>query len=247
MQGNFSSFWIKPFFANQNTGGPVPTLVGLPLPTNFVVADALAPFAAPALGDNGRCKSKYIDRQDISAKDKNIRDTEEWERHNKDPIFKDLPSGGNVILLSVLDLIYRPVRGEEYNECPDANDGETRDYASHKAEDGDQRDITSSPLNERRRSASTDSVYEPTERRRSASADLAYEPTERVSSLPPSPQALASAIATENVLASLGVTGSSKPVQLPPRPYPPPTPQEKIGDIGHLARSRSGSPRRYGS
>lgn len=195
------------------------------------MADALAPFAAPAIGDNGLCRSKYPDRPDYNAGNQNIRDTEEWETHRKDPIFEDLPNGGNVILLSVLDLIYRPSRVQEPIEESDETDADNNRSPS-QADDREQRSPRDSPRNSERRSPSIEAEIGQTERERS---------------LPYSPQELISEAATENVPVSLGLTGLSKPVTLPPRPCPPPTPQDKFGDNKHSSRSRSGSPRRNGS
>ena len=222
---------IQSHFANQEKGGPIPTLVGRPLPANFIVADALAPFAAPAIGDNGLCRSKYPDRPDYNAGDKNIKDTEEWENHKKDPIFEDLPIGGNVILLSVLDLIYRPTRVEEPIEESDEIDADNN-RSPYQADDSEEQDVMDSPRNGELRSSSIEAELGQTERERS---------------LPYSPQELILEAATENAPVSLGLTGPSKPVTLPPRPCPPPTPLDRFGDNKHSSRSRSASPRRYGS
>ena len=223
-------FYIKTSLAKKSIGGPIPTLVGRPLPANFVVADALAPFAAPAIGDNGLCRSKYPDRPDYNAGDQNVRDTDEWENYKKDPVFSDLPSGGNVILLSVLDLIYRPTRVEELTEADDIDVDNNR--SPNRADDIEQQTLIDSPRNSERGSPSIDEEKRQTERERS---------------LPYSPQELISETATENVSVSHGPTGHSKPITLPPRPYPPPTPQDKSGDNKRSSRSQSASPRRNGS
>ena len=195
------------------------------------MADALAPFAAPAIGDNGLCRSKYPDRPDYNSGDQNIKDTEEWENHKKDPIFEDLPGGGNVILLSVLDLIYRPTRVEEPNEESDEIDADNNG-SPYQANDSEEQNATDSPRNGERRSPSVEAEVGQIERERS---------------LPYSPQELISEAATENIPVSLGPASLSKSATLPPRPCPPPTPLDRFGDNKHSSRSRSASPRRYGS
>ena len=234
-EGNLTTYLVTRSLADLQIGGSKPTLVGRPLPTNFVVADALAPFDAPALGDNGRCKSKYFESSDVREDNQNIRDTDDWEKYQKDPIFSDIASGGNVILLSVLDMIFRPASvqeaGEESEALPPEATGRSpsetnpTDHSSDKSPHG-------CSVNGRQGSAASD-------REHSAIAEQ--------KSLPNTPHDQASGNATEDVLASLGVTGTPKPVKVVQRPYPPPTPKDRTGDNGQSSRSRSASPRRYES
>ena len=219
--------------ADLQIGGPKPTLVGRPLPTNFVVADALAPFDAPALGDNGRCKSKYFEKSNSSEEIPNIRDTDDWEKYQKDPIFNDIVSGGNVILLSVLDMIFRPACVQEASEESEAVRPEATDRSpsepgrkDHSSEEGS----CGLSVNGKRGSAASDSEH-----------DVVAEKK----SLPSTPHDPASGNATEDIPTSLGDIGTPKPVKVVQRPYPPPTPKDRTGDNGHLSRSRSASPRRY--
>ena len=234
-QGKVNQCLVIHSFVDLQIDGPKPTLVGRPLPTNFVVADALAPFDAPALGDNGRCKSKYFEASDISEENQNIRDTEDWEKYQKDPIFSDIVIGGNVILLSVLDMIFRPVCVQETGEesealLPEATDRSPSE-TDHRDRPGDESPHDRS-VNARRGSSASDGEHNAGAEQRS---------------LPSTPHDQASGNATEDVLTSLGVTGSPKPVKVIQRPYPPPTPKDRTGDNGHLSRSRSASPRRYES
>lgn len=200
-----------------------------------MVADALAPFDAPALGDNGRCKSKYFEKSDISEENQNIRDTEDWEKYQKDPIFSDIVTGGNVILLSVLDMIFRPACMQEAGEEPEALPPEATDRSPSEADHRDH----SSDESPHGRSVNG--------RRRSSASDGEHNVVAEQKSLPSTPHDQVSGNATEDVLTSLGVTGTPKPVKAVQRPYPPPTPKDRTGDNGHLSRSRSASPRKYES
>ena len=200
-----------------------------------MVADALAPFDAPALGDNGRCKSKYFEKSDISEENQNIRDTEDWEKYQKDPIFSDIGSGGNVILLSVLDMIFRPACMQEAGEESEALPLEPTDRSPSEA---DHRDHSS---NESPLGCSVNG------RQGSSASGGEHNVVPEQKSLPSTPHDQASGNATEDVLTSPGVTGTPKSVKIVQRPYPPPTPKDRTGDNGHLSRSRSASPRRYES
>ena len=200
-----------------------------------MVADALAPFDAPALGDNGRCKSKYYEKSDISEENQNIRDTDDWEKYQKDPIFSDIVSGGNVILLSVLDMIFRPACMQEAGDEPEALPPDAPDRSPSEA---GPRDHSS---DESPHGRSVDG------RRGSSASDGEHDVVAGQKSLPSTPHDQASGNATEDVLNSLGVTGTPKPVKVVQRPYPPPTPKDRTGETGHLSRSRSASPRRYES
>lgn len=216
------------YSADYLVGGSQPTLIGRPLPTNFVVADALAPFDAPAFGDNGRCKSKYFDRLDTNDRLQNVRETSEWDKHEKDPIFNDIVPGGNVILLSVLDMIYRPVAVQEPSEGSETN------CAAPSARSPSEADRTDEP-----------DVHDT--RRRASASDDEHTAFEEQGSPPHLRDGSRLEAASEDFQASLGVTGAPKSVGPVPRPYPPPTPQDKLRDNNHSSRSRSASPRRYES
>ena len=63
--------------------------VAFPLPSNFVVADALAPYQPPDPESGGLVKSKYTKPAD--SLDANVRNSDWWEESfAKDPAFTDL-------------------------------------------------------------------------------------------------------------------------------------------------------------
>ena len=63
--------------------------VAFPLPSNFVVADALAPYQPPDAESGGLVKSKYI--KSVDSLNGNIRDSDLWEEAlAKDPALIDL-------------------------------------------------------------------------------------------------------------------------------------------------------------
>ena len=63
--------------------------VANPLPSNFVVADALAPYQPPGPESDGLVMSKYLSL--LTSIDRNFRDTDAWEESfTKDPAFTEL-------------------------------------------------------------------------------------------------------------------------------------------------------------
>jgi len=216
--------------ANMMVGGSTATLVGRPLPTNFVVADALAPFAPPALGDNGLCRSKYLERPDSNHEVQNVKETSDWNTHKKDPMFASLADDGKLVSFRELDAIYRPHQLERepspvlYSRC------ESGYEEPHRANNGHNKDVMDSlehALRGRKHQSPPDRGYKlrSTKRTRSLSREddlYGQEPED----------------------ARRGSKGDSIRAKPPPRPYPPPTPKEQNDDSGHEFRSRSASPRR---
>ena len=208
-------------------------LVGRPLPTNFVVADALAPFAPPALGDNGLCKSKY--RNDADVETQNVKETSEWNNHKKDPIFASISDDGKVVSLRALDAIYRPHLIEQvktpildisqasvYNKGHHARHVGERDVMN-SLEDALHKRHTKYPLNEAHRHSLGKRPRSPSHEDDSYRRELDSRSSWR------------------------GVVRDSRRVKAPHRPYPPPTPQEHYEENSQDRRSRSASPRKYDS
>ena len=96
-------------------------LVGQPLPGNFIVADALAPFPSPAPQDQGRCRSKYRYDAGFNACLEHFKDSKYWDKeHAEDVVFSDLPADGKVVPVDeVLSTIRQrrthPVCSDEFN------------------------------------------------------------------------------------------------------------------------------------
>lgn len=211
-------------------GGSMATLVGRPLPTNFIVADALAPFAPPALGDNGLCRSKYLERPDSTNDVQNIKETSDWNAHKKDPMFATLSDDGKLVSFRQLDAIYRPHQLQREPSPVFNSHSESGYQEPHRVDDGHNKDIMDSleyALRGRKHQSPPDQEHELRIKRRNRSLsredDLYWQEPEDARS---------------------GSKGDLMRAKLPPRPYPPPTPKEQNDDSGHDFRSRSASPRR---
>ena len=73
-------------------------LIGHPLPGNFVVADALAPFPSPAPQAKGYCKSRYQHDGNLEACVEHFKDSKYWDKeHADDVVFFDIPADGKVV------------------------------------------------------------------------------------------------------------------------------------------------------
>ena len=86
--------------ADSYLGEAMVPLVGMPIPANFVVADALFPMDPPAPEDEGRCHSKYLRHTGNDALSKNIRDSTYWKEHKEDTIFLSILSEGKIVSLN---------------------------------------------------------------------------------------------------------------------------------------------------
>ena len=219
----------------MTVGCTTATLVGRPLPTNFVVADALAPFAPPALGDNGLCKSKYLDRADDNHEVANVKETNDWNNYKKDPIFACLSDGGKLVSLREIDAMYRPHRIERELSQGLDSDWEPEYRKDHRVYYSDDRDVMNSlenALGASRNQPPADEERKLRPRKRTFSQSREDDLYERE---------------PEDSFTRRGMTGDPMRAKAPVRPCPPPTPQERYEENGHDFRFRSASPRRYDS
>lgn len=203
-------------------------LIKRPLPSNFIVADAIAPFESSSVDDLGRCESKYWATGVLSKLYQHVRDTSDWDDLLNDPIFLSIPDESEFIPVEDLTSLYNQTHCDGGNE-------ELGERLREVAEDvkspqdgedtGDVMDSLEHALSEGRRKqpdANCTTTNTPKE--------LAKPRTD-----------------TEEVLASLGVTGAPKPVRAPARPYPPPSlEQQGRATSDHRSWSSSRSPSRYG-
>ena len=212
-------------------GGSLATLVGRPLPTNFIVADALAPFAPPALGDNGLCRSKYLERPESIHEVQNVKETSDWNTHKKDPMFATLSDDGKLVSFRELDAIYRPHQLQREPSPVFDSHCESGYRGPHRVNNGHNKDVMDSlehALRGRKHQSPPYQEHELRSERRNRSLsqedDLyGQEPED----------------------AKRGSKADLMRAKLPPRPNPPPTPKEQNDDSGHDFRSRSASPRRH--
>ena len=214
------------------TDGFLARLVGQPLPTNFIVADALAPFAPPALEDGGRCKSKYLSRITLEALLQNINTSTDWEKYKLDPIFASIANDGAVVMLEDLIAFIRP--GENLEDV-------YRDYDAEGNEEDCQSPRRPRPVN----GGDSWDIMDTLENALNATRDK----TSATRSITPASikeehqtragfsEAAEGSHMTEERLAALGVTGPAKPIRAPARPYPPPVPLTKDGLKAHEENS----------
>ena len=118
-------------------GATAATPVAFPLPSNFVVADALSPFEPPNPENGGLIKSKYTVPQEALAA--NIRDSSIWdEAMAKDP--------------ALTELVNPPVRPITFIRRESRNSPERERHSFHEhrqfstAEHGSRYDVRSHPF-----------------------------------------------------------------------------------------------------
>ena len=101
-------------------------LIGQPLPGNFVVADALAPFPQPAPQDQGCCKSKYHHDASLDVCLETFKNSKYWDKEHADDVaFSDLPAEGKIIPVDEILWMIRQRRAH-----PELSDNTTRDSRS---------------------------------------------------------------------------------------------------------------------
>ena len=205
-------------------------LLCMPLPANFVVADTLYPIAPPAPEMEGRCQSKYFRDNNLGLLEENIRESKYWKDHKDDPIFSDSSTKDSVVSLDELisrikerhvngDLSEDPVRKSRslsrsvsvrQNSGDFRGDLETleRNLAKLKAEMERKERLTRSKHSSPPQSATSE---KPTAR------NVVVKEEEMPLRSASSAKAPMSAQETEDVLASLGVTGPPKPMLRPMR------------------------------
>ena len=211
-------------------------LIGQPLPSNSVVADALAPFPSPAPQDEGRCRSKYQYDANFNACSEHFKDSKYWDKeHADDVVFSELPADGKIVPVDeVLSTIRQrrthPGYGDEFNRSSrsqsravsvkqdslDVNTtlnrverelAETKAKLQAKLEKGRTADpAEASPLQSIK-------VEQPQLRDEDIKPEYQTPPQSATSEKP-----IKSEPDAEDVLAALGVTGAPKPVTATPWP-----------------------------
>lgn len=225
------------------SGSPPTHLVRRPLPTNFVVADAISPIGPPSQEDEGRCQSKYWGRGTSTQIFQNIKETSYWDDVEKDPIFASIPDDDHVIPLDIVLSINRPHQAEGNVQEPEPEpEPEPKPEPEPEPEpELEQLEPTPEPesksqKNDRDSPDIMDSLENALNASRHKQPDIAKETNNTSEENSEAPKD------TEQVLAALGVTGAPKPVRAPARPYPPPSHEQGTQASGHVSRSRSRSP-----
>lgn len=233
-------------------------LVGQPLPGNFIVADALAPFPQPSPQDEGCCKSRY--RYDASSEAclENFKDSKYWDKEHADDVaFTDLPpSDGKVvpvdeILSTIRQRRAHPESSDEFNrDCR----SESRTYSMNQ----DSLDVKHNLDRIERELVETNARLAAKLSKGRAANSVHASPLQLVKSEQPPhldheikeeeespPQSatfekpIKSEQNTEDVLAALGVTGAPKPVIA--KTWPDQCPAHGSPDDINMSRSRSSS------
>ena len=211
-------------------------LIGQPLPSNFIVADALAPFPPPAPQDEGRCRSKYQYDANFNDSHEHFKDSKYWDKeHADDVVFADIPADGEIVpvdevLSTIKQRHMHPVSGDELNRSSrsqsraasmkqdslDVNNtlnrvekelAETKAKLQAKLDKGRIADpAEASPLRSIK-------VERPQLRDQDIKQEYQTPPQSATSETP-----MKSEMDAEDVLAALGVTGAPKPVTAAPWP-----------------------------
>jgi len=204
-------------------------IISMPVPANFVVADALWPIPPPAPEDQGRCRSKYLRKIGDGTVIQDIKDTPYWKDIQGDPMFLPIVDDGNSI--SVQDCRSKiQDRQKNYDEVirqsrsqsrsvptrPDvqemASSLETLERALEEAK------AKHAELIRKRKRSKQERQVEQDEKPLNAE-EVPVIKDEHQSPLPPfsSEPPTKTQQSAEDVLAALGVTGSPKPVSAPTR------------------------------
>lgn len=207
-------------------GQAVINLIGMPLPANFVVADALSPMGPPAPENEGRCQSKYQRNTNGEGVFQNIQDSVYWKDHKDDTIFSPITFDGHVVpfeecrfkvqerLQNKIEVVeaHRYSRSESrtMNARPDVSDMaaslESLERALEEAK-AKQAEL----IRNRKRAMTRDQAEKERKKIKVEEPMMKEELQSRAQSAtfekPPNSQQ-----DTEAVLASLGVTGAARPI-----------------------------------
>jgi len=204
---------------------PPAALISMPLPANFVVADALYPIPPPGPGDDGRCQSKYL--RDVTSESlcENIKSSKYWRDHKDDTVFLVRPDDETVRPLDEIcaQIKQRHAHGE-------ADGRETRSQsrsASVRKDSVDvltqveklEREIAEMKAKMLKKSLAKGELVTTPVAAAEASPIDRYKAVKEERATPPqsvmAERVMKSSQDTEDILAALGVTGSPKPVTVP--------------------------------
>ncbi len=207
-----------------------------PLPGNFIVADALAPFPSPEPQDEGRCKSKYQFDANLKGSLEHFKDSKYWDKeHADDVVFFDLAADGKVV---PVDEVLSTIRQRRTH--PESSDDLNRNSRSQSRTipvNQDSLDMKTTLERLEREMAEAKAKLD-AKLGKGRAANLVHgSTTQPVQSVQPrsrdheikkeyqtppqsasSEKAIKSEQDTEDVLAALGVTGAPKPATAAHRP-----------------------------
>ena len=233
------------------------SLISQPLPGNFVVADALAPFPSPAPQDDGYCKSKYQNNASLEACLEHFKDSKYWDKEHADDVaFSDLPAHGKVIPIDEILLTIRQRRA--HPESSDEFNRDSRSQSRTASMNQDSLEVKITLDRMERELAETKAKLQAKLDKGRAANPVHSSPLQPLKSEQPPPQdhEIKEAYQTppqsatfekpikteqdaEGVLAALGVTGAPKPVTA--TTWPDQYTGHGSPNEMHISRSRSSS------
>ena len=207
-------------------GETVISRIGRPMPANFIVADALWPIQPPSAESEGKCQSKYFSDK---GRLQSITDSPYWKDHEDDTIFLEIPDTGEII--SIADCRFKikerqkhPVdsevqrksrsqsrsvapRSAEAAEMAESLETLERALAEAKAKQAEMIRNRKRPKQRQHSDIKEEKQQQTFEEVTKIKLEHQSPPQEAISEQPARhPQG------TEDILASLGVTGTPKPV-----------------------------------
>lgn len=230
-------------------GEAVVPLVGMPIPANFVVADALFPMDPPPPEAQGCCLSKYVRAFQADTLSRNIKESTYWKDLKEDVAFSSLSTDGDFIMLDECRLkiqqrrrpqeeMVRESRSESRSAAPprkEATEAAKSLEQLQKALEQAKADIA----NREKRLKGKKGVPSPSGAQPSIKEGESLVKMESMS--PPQSASIENGSGyqddAEDLLASLGVTGTAKPVAPPTRLVS----QNSSTNGGAKPRSRSAS------
>ena len=213
----------------NTTLSPPISLISMPLPANFVVADALYPIPPPGPEAGGRCQSKYLRGVSLETFCENIKASKYWRDHKDDTVFFTRPNDDTVIPLD--EVLTQLKQRHAYHETGEGSSRHTRSQSRSASVKKDSVDVLSqveklereiAEMKEKMRKktmARSESIATPR-----ATDDTQGSAPIKKEQTPPSPsvetgRTTKSGQETEDILAALGVTGSPKPIIASGRPH----------------------------
>ena len=212
---------------------PPASLISMPLPANFVVADALYPIPPPEPEDGGCCRSKYFRDVNLQILYGHITDSKYWKDHKEDTVFLDRP--GEDTIVRIEEIQDQLKQRHEYGEGKDDFNRQSRSQSrglpglkdsinvSTKVEKLE-REIAEMKERVRQKSLAKGKQVSPTIKQEEALLDDRHITLKKEQSTPPRATMVhyekkPENNDTEDLLVSLGVTGSPKPVVAAFRSY----------------------------
>lgn len=219
----------KTFLPNTVVSPPV-SLIGMPLPANFVVADALYPIPPPAPETQGCCQSKYLRDNVSETLCTNIKQSRYWKDHKDDTAFLERPNEEDIVPVDEIraQIKQRYIDGEAPDDRRRQSRSESRSSFAFKKDSADTRTrleqlevekaetLAKIAAKERQRALKRGEQVSPSPST-AVGTPGAGQATVKEEQITPSRSAISekpvtSQQSTEDVLAALGVTGAPKPV-----------------------------------